>query len=427
MLARFSLLKLVDIKEMTSESAKVPEFLKLIDTNLDLYYKSKGIKDYFTCGHGKLSTYCIKHHLHKQSIFINEELTERIENCTFVEFDPDFPISYDGLSDKDKRKEIQWIIQHCYIYQQPPSLNQSKYRNTVNTHTSSLSLLSNSAHCTAKPTASIAEKSIAEKAADAEEYWAQFSGVTSWTCVTCTFKNPVKNRICNMCNGKRYNTKRVVIKEQITQEQEVPQEHVVKLLVQGFGRELSDETGYEIPVEIEKLLHSYYYLCAYWDAAKVFGYFKVSGFMNECVERTENGKGSWQNMYSKQVIAAHDHYSWKLRVTDMAFITKAYGVMVGIMSVRGSDESVDDLHRAFCFDEFGFGKQVDCEYIDQIINVDLDFEYSPTVGLVTVDKYKKYLVPKFYISKNEIERRYYKFALAMGCSGVTLEFFHFGY
>ena len=40
-------------------------------------------------------------------------------------------------------------------------------------------------------------------------------------------------------------------------ESNAPKEYHVKLLVTGYGRELSDETGYEIPFEIEKLFHLY--------------------------------------------------------------------------------------------------------------------------------------------------------------------------
>ena len=62
------------------ESVTVPQFLKDIDANLDKYYKQRGYDDYFTGEVGKFSAFCIKHKIHTKRIFVNEELTETVEN-----------------------------------------------------------------------------------------------------------------------------------------------------------------------------------------------------------------------------------------------------------------------------------------------------------------------------------------------------------
>ena len=107
--------------------------LEQIDSCLNLYYKQCGIDNYYNSENkrGRFSYFCISRNLSSciKTVFKNEDVVASIEHFPFFEFDPAFPYSSMDLTKLEKMKEMQWVIQHCFVYKKPPLLLKHKYGN----------------------------------------------------------------------------------------------------------------------------------------------------------------------------------------------------------------------------------------------------------------------------------------------------------
>ena len=415
--------------------------LEEMDIYLDLYYQRMGVLTYFDADsrRGRFSKYCITHKLSSciKAVFKNEDLTASIEQCPFLEFDPFFPYSSKDLTKYEKKREVQWVIQHCFAYKEPPFLQKQKYVN-CKTFTPLRQKKNESNFIRTLPR----KQDVVEEPVDLDLCIAQLTGSQHWSCAQCTFNNPWSISSCSQCGYKRYkNIKGLPQEEEEVQDTKNDNAYFVNLLVYGFGRQLSEETGYQIPAEIEKMLLSYYYLCACWDDSNLCGYFQISGFMNDCLERTSKGHGCWHNMLSEQCIVAKGRYLWKLRVKELELYPNAHTVggggiaynhriIVGLYGIREHNETPENMQKPFALYENGFGKHIDCHAVDQVIDIHLNFEYNDneTVGLMTINGFRKCLIPKLHLNNDkQITRRHFNFALAMSSKGLKMEFFHFAF
>eukprot|EP01084_Bolivina_argentea_P205127 350470_1 len=98
-----------------------------IDKSLEEYYISMGVEDYRSDGTGKFLSFCIENGLDEDDI--DEEFACDPSDCSYVEFDDEFPIKRPISNNKDRLKYIFDIIQYCYKYGKPSQqiVQQNEY------------------------------------------------------------------------------------------------------------------------------------------------------------------------------------------------------------------------------------------------------------------------------------------------------------
>ena len=102
-----------------------------IDENLSIYYSNCGLSNYYNKdGNGLFLKYIIEEELNDISLPIEDEIGSQCDphNCSYTDFDSKFPIPQ-NINDMNiftnhyfKEEYIFFIIQYCYKYNHPPSI-----------------------------------------------------------------------------------------------------------------------------------------------------------------------------------------------------------------------------------------------------------------------------------------------------------------
>eukprot|EP01084_Bolivina_argentea_P105759 189398_1 len=202
-----------------------------------------------------------------------------------------------------------------------------------------------------------------------------------------------------------------------------------ELLVTGYINYLQNKLFSDdliIPGQIAKLICLFSNLCFKFREINIDmkEYYKIYGPLNNYVERMDVHDGhdvSFRNIYNTQELKCFGCYCWKLKVKK---VNKIGHNLCDIGLINVNVLKTNFLEKSF--KQYGYGKRIKINNIDEVISVEVDFNYDNDKGLVTIYRYPEEKLAanlkwQCMIAKNNL----YRFAIAMREIGMVLELFHY--
>merc|ERR1719361_2488849 len=86
--------------------------MKQVNDGLERYYRHKGVNYKDEDGEGKFEKWCEENGY--DTDMIQEELDAGYDECIFIEFDEEFPLTQPDNEENKKRMQIIKIIEYCW-------------------------------------------------------------------------------------------------------------------------------------------------------------------------------------------------------------------------------------------------------------------------------------------------------------------------